>query len=184
MKKDKDIAISFFKLKNIEARTISKKNSRKTPDMNLYIEDTLFGCCEIKSIVDYDFVGERFDPRYNKIQNKIHEAAKQFADYNSDRSVPNILFFINHYQHIGFQDLWTVLTGQVTPPNKPSEPLFAIYAKRLNRNNDLEYIDYFIWLDVAKKIASYTINDTSQFQKILKEKLCSKAYEYLSNLIR
>jgi len=180
MKKDKDIAIDFFKLKNIDARTISKKNSGKTPDLDLFIEETLFGCCEIKSIVDYDFTGERPDPTYNKIQNKIHEAAKQFADYNSGHSVPNILFFINHYQNIGFQDLWTVLTGQVTPPNKPSELLLANYAKRLNRKKDLEYIDYFIWLDVAKGLACYTINDTTHFQKILKEKLCSKAYEYLS----
>ena len=180
MKKDKDIAIEFFKHKDIDARTISKKKPGKTPDLDLYIEKTLFGCCEIKSIVDYDFVGERSDPTYNKIQNKIHEAAKQFADYNSDHTVPNILFFINHYQNIGFQDLWAVLTGQVTPPNKPSEPLRVRYAKRLNRKKDLEYIDYFIWLDASKKLACYTINDTSHFQELLKEKLCSKAYEYLS----
>ncbi len=180
MKKDKDIAIGFFKLKDIDARPISKKKAGKTPDLDLYIKDTLFGCCEIKSIVDYDFAGERPDPTYNKIQNKIHEAAKQFAAYSPDHSVPNILFFINHYQHAGFQDLWTVLTGQVTLPNKPSEPLLVRYAKRLARKKDLEYIDYFIWLDVGKGLACYSINDITSFQKVLKERVCSKAYEYLS----
>ncbi len=125
MKEDKNRAIAYFKLKNIEARPISKKKAGKTPDLDLYIDDTLFGCCEIKSIVDYDYMGERPDPTYNKIQNKIHEAAKQFAAYNPKHSVPNLLFFINHFQHAGFQDLWTVLTGQATPPNKPSGPLLA-----------------------------------------------------------
>ena len=105
MKKDKEIAIGFFKLKNIDARTISKKKSGKTPDLDLYIEETLFGCCEIKSIVDYDFVGERSDPTYNKIQNKIHEAAKQFAAYNSDHSVPNILLFEPISKWFGAKDL-------------------------------------------------------------------------------
>jgi hypothetical protein len=180
MKKDKDIAISFFKLKDIDARTIPEKESGKTPDLDLYYEETLFGCCEIKSIVDYDFYGTRPNPTYNKIQNKIHESAKQFAAYSSSHLVPNILFFINHYRNVGFRDLWTVLTGQVTPPNNPSEPLLIKYAKRLNRKNDLEHIDYFIWLDVEKGLASYTINDTTHFQKPLKERLSSKTYEYLS----
>jgi hypothetical protein len=180
MKEDKNRAIAFFKLKDINARPISKKKARKTPDLDLFIEDTLFGCSEIKSIVDYDFIGERSDPTYNKIQNKIHAAAKQFAAYNPNHSVSNILFFVNHYQHAGFQDLWTVLSGQVTPPNKPSKPLFVRYAKRLAEKNDLEYIDYFIWLDVLKGLACYTINDMTSFQKVLKERVCSKAYEYLS----
>jgi hypothetical protein len=136
MKEDQNRAIAYFKLKDIDARTISKKKPGKTPDLNLYIDDTLFGCCEIKSIVDYDILGDRTDPTYNKIQNKIHEAAKQFADYNSDHSVPNILFLVNHYQNVGFQDLWTVLTGQVTPPHKTSEPLLV------NPTTKLIYINY------------------------------------------
>ena len=86
MKEDKNRAIAYFKLKAIDARPISKKGVGKTPDLDLYIDGTLFACCEIKSIIDYDFVGERPDPTGNKIQNKIHEAAKQFAAHNPNPS--------------------------------------------------------------------------------------------------
>ena len=179
MKKDNEIAINFFKHKNIDACTISRKIPGKTPDLDLYIDKELFGCCEIKSIAYYDRKGCHSDPTYNKIQNKIHEAAKQFAAYNCNHTVPNILFFVNHYQNVGFQDLWTVLTAQVTPPNIPSEPLLVRYRKRLDGKKDLTYIDYFIWFDVKKRLASYTINETTNYQGILKGRLCSKPYEYL-----
>ncbi len=91
MKDDKNRAIAYFKLKDIEARQISKKKSGKKPDLELYIDNSLFGICEIKSIVDYEFIGEHSDPTNNKIQNKIHEASKQFSAYNADHKVPNIL---------------------------------------------------------------------------------------------
>ena len=144
MKEDKARAVSFFSMKGIDARQISEKESGKKPDLELYIDDSLFGYCEIKSIVDYDFIGEHHDPTNNKIQNKIHEASKQFSAYNADHNVPNILLFMNHYKNIGFKDLWVVLTGQETPPNNPSEPIDIRYAKRLAQKNDLSHIDYFV----------------------------------------
>ncbi len=90
------------------------------------------------------------------------------------------LLFINHYKNIGFKDLWVVLTGQETPPNNPSEPLVVRYAKRLSKKQDLKYIDYFIWLDVGKGLACYSINDMTAFQELLKESVCSTAHEYLN----
>ena len=181
MKDDKKSAIAYFKFKGIDARPISEKTPGKTPDLKLYSGDSLFGYCEIKSIVDYEFIGGgRSDPTYNKIQNKIHVAAKQFSCHNPNHVVPNILMFINHFKNAGFIDLWPVLNGQVTPPNKPSEPIFIRYPKRLAQKNDFEHIDYFIWIDVEKRLASYSINGMSSFQKALKEKFSSKAYEYLN----
>jgi hypothetical protein len=181
MKKDKDKVISFFNMKGIDARQISKKKPGKTPDLELYIDDSQFGVCEIKSIVDYKFFGERADPTFNKIEKKIHEASKQFSAYNANQKVPNILLFMNHYKNIGFKDFWVVLTGQETPPNIPSEPIDIRYLKRLIQRNDLENIDYYIWIDDKKSLASYTVAESSLFKKVLKDKISSKAYEYLQN---
>ena len=179
MKEDRERTITFFNLKGIDARIISNKTPGKTPDMELDIDDSLFGYCEIKSIVDYEFIGERPDPTYNKIQNKIHEGAKQFAAYNCYHSVPNLLLFINHFRNVDFQDLWLVLTGQATHPSNLSEPIDVRYALRLDQKKNLAHIDYLIWID-KKKLASYCLNDTSPFKNILKEKICSKACEYIN----
>ena len=177
MTEDKKLVIKLFESKNIEARHFSKKSKGKKADFELYSEDHLFGYCELKSILDYDCYGEHHDPTYNKIQNKIHEATKQFKSVNPDHSRPNIVFFINDTKKVGWQDLWYVLTGQVTPPTQPSEPIDLQYLKRLLKKDDLAALDYFIWADTFGKNISFTINVDSHFINELKESISSKAYE-------
>ena len=152
MTEDKDLTINFFKSKQIEARHFPKVNEGKKADFELYLNNNLFGYCELKSIVEYDFVGERQDPTYNKIQSKVHKSAKQLESVNSSHSVPNIVFFINHTKNVGWQDLWYVLTGQATPPNQPTVPVDLRYFSRLKKKGDFDIIDYFIWKDVFNLI--------------------------------
>lgn len=180
MKEDKETAIAFFRYKGIEARQIPKSTTGKTPDLELYLNNSLFGYSEIKSIVDYEFVGFRPDPSFNKIQKKIHEAVKQFAAYNPDHKVPNLLLFMNHFPYIRFGDLWTVLTGEVTPPSDRSDPIDVRYAIRLAQKNDLNYVDFIIWFDVKKARALYLVKDDSDFKKLLKARISSLRCEYLS----
>jgi hypothetical protein len=177
MTDDKELSIRFFKSKDIEARHFPKRIEGKKADFELYLENRLFGYCELKSIVDYDLFGERPDPTYNKIQNKIHEAAKQLKTVNTGHSVPNIVFFINHTQKVGWQDLWYVLSGQATPPNQPTEPIDIRYLNRLKEKGDLEVIDYFIWAGISESNISFCINQTSPFTADLKNTISSKAYE-------
>ncbi len=177
---DKLLVIKFFKTRNIEARHFSKKSKGKKADFELYSGNHIFGYCELKSILDYKFSGLRHDPTYNKIQNKIHEAAKQFHSANPDHLNLNIIFFINHTKKVGWQDLWYVLTGQVTPPNQPTEPIDLRYLNRLAKKGDLTIIDYFIWVDVCGTNISFVINAESKFTKELKENISSKAYERIN----
>jgi hypothetical protein len=183
MTKDKELAIRYFLSKNIIAKHFSKKIQGKKPDFELYFENNLLGFCELKSIVEADFTGERPDPTYSKIQNKIHEATKQFANINPAHTDANVLFFINHSNTLGFQDLWYVLSGQVTPPNQPSEPIDLRYLKRLLKKDDLSKIDFIVWADLFKKRVSFTLNMDSKFTKTLKQKLSTKAFEKLNNII-
>lgn len=180
MTEDKQLLITFFKTKAIEARHFPKTARGKKTDFELYFQNDIFGYCELKSIIDYEFYGERHDPTYNKIQNKIHEAAKQFESVNPDHFKPNIVFFINHSSMVGWQDLWYVLTGQATPPNQPTEPIDLRYLHRLTKKGDLTIIDYFIWADVCGTNISFVINSESRFTKELKESISSKAYEKIN----
>ncbi|MFH1931724.1 MAG: hypothetical protein ABIN18_09080 [Pseudomonadota bacterium] len=177
MKNDKKLVINFFRSKNIEARHFPKKVSGKKPDFVLFLNDNIFGYCELKSIVDYDLYGERHDSTYNKIQNKIHEASNQFTASNSHHTLPNILFFINHCVKISFQNLWYVLTGQTTSPNLLTEPIDLRYLQRLIRKNDLINIDYIIWTNTYKSMTSFILNQESNFTEQLKNNISSKAYE-------
>jgi|GEM_PF-3779662 len=177
MKVDKELTINFFRSKGIDAKHFPKRKEGKKPDFELYSENTLFAFCELKSIVDYDFYGLRHDPTYNKIQNKIHEASKQLKAANPDHSIPNIIFFLNHTDKVGRADLWQVLTGQLMPPNHPSEIVDLTYLKRLWDKGDLVLIDYIIWVDTCKPIISYVINKDSEFSAVLKKNISSVAFE-------
>ena len=86
MKDDKILVIDYFNFKFIEARHYPKTGKGEKPDFELFIKANLFGFCELKSIIDYEFSGLRNDPTYNKIQAKIHKSSKQFKSVNSSHN--------------------------------------------------------------------------------------------------
>ncbi len=176
----KQLVIKFFKTKNIEARYFPKGVVENKADFELYVENHLFGYCQLKSILDYEFYGENQDPAYGTIQAKIHEAANQLKSVNSDHAKPNIVFFINHNREKGWQDLWYVLTGQEMPPTQATAPIDLGYLKRLLKKGDSEVIDYFIWADTFGKKISFSINAESPFNAKLRETISSKASEEIN----
>ncbi|MDY0094923.1 MAG: hypothetical protein RBT80_19685 [Candidatus Vecturithrix sp.] len=177
MKADKELIIRYFLSKKMNAKHFPKRKVGKKPDFELYLEKTLFGFCEIKSIVDYEFSGLRHDPTYNKIQNKIHEAADQLKAANPEHTVPNIVFFINHTDKVGWADLWYVLTGQLMPHDWPSKLVDLTYLKRLVEKDDLIVVDYIIWADTFRPFISYVINQDSAFAGALRNNIGSAMYE-------
>lgn len=180
MTADKLLVIKFFKTKGIEARHFPKKSAGKQADFELYLGSQIFGYCELKSILDYKFSGLINDPTYNKVQSKIHQAANQFRSVNPNHLNPNILFFINHRERVGWQDLWYVLTGEVTPPDQRSEPIDTRYLSRLLRNDDLAIVDYFIWADTFGTNIKFFIVADSAFSAELRGKISSKEYEKIN----
>lgn len=177
MKADKELAISYFMSKSIDAKHFPKQKAGKKPDFELYLEKRLFGFCELKSIVDYEFIGFRHAPTCNKIQNKIHEAASQLKNANPEHSVANIIFFINRTNKMGWADLLLVLTGRVMPSDQLPKIVDLTYWKRLKEKNDLDVIDYIIWADTCKPLISYMINQDSVFGNTLRNHIGSMAYE-------
>ena len=177
MKADKALVINYFMSKNITAKHFPKRKEGKKPDFELYLEKGLLAFCELKSIVDYEFSGLRHDPTYNKIQNKIHTAANQFRAANPEHAVPNVIFFVNRTDKVNWGDLWFVLTGQVMPPDCPSEIVDITYLKRLVKKDDPSIIDYIIWADTCRPLISYVINQRSRFTEALSNNISSAAYE-------
>jgi len=177
MRQDKETTRNFFARKGVEVRDYPKRTGGKAVDFILFLDDKVWAYAEVKTIVEYDFFGERGDPTYNKIQNKIHEASKQFATSNPGHEYPNIIVFINHTPRIGFQDLWLVMTGQYSPPGRDSEVMDLRYLKRLVTKNDLNDIDFFVWIDHSMKKMCYAINSDSAFGQRLRCHISSKAHE-------
>ncbi len=177
-KKDKDVVIQYFETKSIQAHPYTEKINGKNPDFSLYKNNNFFGYCELKSIESYDFIGYRSDPTFNKIQSKIHEASKQFSDSNPDHKTPNILTFLNHQVNkISFNDLYYVLTGRFLQKTGKSEFLDDRYLKRLRKRNDLDHIDYIIWINVNENKAFYMFNPDSKYSSDLTNNICKKMYE-------
>jgi hypothetical protein len=170
MANDKELVVRFFKSKGIDARQLPKGKQGKKSDFLLYLGETVFAHCELKSILDYD-------PSYGKIQKKIHEASTQLRTANPDRKVPNIIFFINHTDKGTWRDLWYVLTGREGVPNQPAQSADGPPAKRLVQKGDLSAIDYIVWADAPGETLFYVINDRSQFSDTLGKNISSLSHE-------
>ncbi|MBF0557377.1 MAG: hypothetical protein HQL08_01210 [Nitrospirae bacterium] len=177
---DKQLAITFFKTKNIEARHIPEVVEGEKADFELYVENHLFGYCELKSIADFKIYGTHYSTAYDTIQAMTHRAANQLKAVNSDHARPNIVFFINHDHEKGWQDLWYVLTDHEMPQTQATPPTELGHLKRLLKKGDSEIIDFFIWADTFGKIISYSINATSPFNAELRETISSMAYEEMN----
>lgn len=177
MRRDKETSRRLFQRKGLETRSFPKKTSGKAVDFILFFENSIWGYAEVKTIVEYTLFGERRDPTYNKIQNKIHEASKQFASCNPRHEYPNIVVFVNQSKKLGFQDLWLVLSGQFAPPSQHLEIVDLRYFGRLAQKHDLDAIDYFIWIDHPMKRVCYAMNSDSSFEQALIFKISSQACE-------
>lgn len=178
-KSDKKKAIQFFQTKGIEARNHPKTSNKENPDFELYVDNELFGLCELKSIIKYNFYGFRADPTFNKIQQKIHKASNQFRASDPKHKLSHIILFINHDEHIRCQDLKLVLTGDEFPSGKYPELFEPRYRNRLLRKNDLEF-DFLVWIEINTQRVFYFINEDSKFVDFLKNKISKKMYEYLN----
>src|ERR1700733_2636220 len=96
----------------------------RTRDFRVLRLDNLVAYCEVKSPRDdwldnqldeappFTIVGGgRPDPIFNRIVRHVAKAATQFDAVNADRSVLNLLAFVNHDAMSHFADLRETLTG-------------------------------------------------------------------------
>lgn len=141
--------LAYFKSIGLNPIRYSKnemrKNGNKTPDFMVKKDDKLLFYCEVKSIVGAVWDnGFRQDPTYNQIQNKIHEAVKQFSSVNQNREFPNVLVLKNNQYWTDVIDLHSVLTGMFFANNGERYSIFRKYSNgRIEKEKFL--IDLYIW---------------------------------------
>ncbi len=163
-KKDKEKTSQFFKKLRLEARLISEGET-KAPDFEIYQNNNLFGYCELKSVMEDDWMdGGRPDPTYNKIQNKIHEAVKQLKTINPAHTVPNIILIINHEEHCGSPDLHTVLTGKFLS-TKGEIDFDHRYQVGLVKKGDLSQVDAIVWIDDKTDMPHFYFLEEGRFKQ-------------------
>lgn len=157
---DKQFVIKFFRRKGIEVHLFLQSSVKKSPDLELHIDNDLFAYCELKSIVPCKSPSTNLAPgqmrkekiidgnaSVNDIKKGIHGACKQLRSVNPDHKVPNIVFLINHNRLRNVGDLRDVIG--VEEPNGPG--FFCPLYNKLIGKEDLEVVDYIIFLESQER---------------------------------
>jgi hypothetical protein len=165
MNKDERIIVDLLMKRDLQVKafTKEKKAISKTPDLRVLKDDKLAFFCEVKTI-EHDTWLEKIimnappltivggggnDPRFNRIEGKIHEASLQFAAVNPNSEYPNVLAFVNHDDLCGIRDLESVLTGQFFAEGGKLFPIYMKYSE--GRIKEEKYqIHLYIWSDAFK----------------------------------
>src|SRR5262249_19700557 len=131
----------------------------RTPDFKVMRNGNLVAYCEVKSPRD-DWLdeqidaapagqlagGARDDPTFNRIARQISQAASQFDAVNADRTVPNILVFVNHAEASNANDLVETLTGYAELDNGKRIPTVRHLSEgRIGAAR--HRIDLYVWID-------------------------------------
>jgi hypothetical protein len=103
--------------------------------------------------------GARRDPTFNRIARHIEKAASQFDAVNADRSLPNILVFVNHADATSFADLRETITGMFLTDSGREIPTVTNVAEgRIGVARTK--MDLYVWIDrKTARIQGYLFND-------------------------
>jgi len=160
-----EFAVEWLTRHGLRAERFTKLEMRqsKTPDFRVFKSTEFAFYCESKH-VQYDewldrqlanaqpleiVGGLRHDPIYNRLADRIHDAAKQFEAVNPDHEFPNVLIFTNSDTHCGFPDLLSVLTGNFHAEGGVVDPIFKHISEGRIREEKLT-IDLYVWLNEWK----------------------------------
>jgi len=177
VKPDENTVKDFFEEKGLRVeRFDDTEMTQKTPDFKVYLDDRLVFYCEVKSIFEDGVEGAREDPTYNKIQNKVHEAVKQFNSINLDKEYLNVLALVNHEFGTDEVDLISILTGNFYSESGEKYPLFKKYSEGRIKDGK-KIIDLYLWFErVDKQYVRFLYKDLeNETIKKLKEILEGKA---------
>ena len=159
-----EFAIEWLVRHGLRAERFSKEETRrgKTPDFVFKVTEFVL-YCESKHLQYDEWLdkqladaqpleivgGLRHDPIYNRLADRIHDAAKQFEAVNPDHEFPNVLIFTNSDTHCGFPDLLSVLTGNFYAEGGVVDPIFKQISEGRIREEKLK-IDLYVWLNEWK----------------------------------
>jgi len=136
---------------------------RKTPDFRVFANGELAFYCEVKTAQEDDWLdkqvdvappltlvgGPRTDPTYNRINNQIHNAVRQFDAVNRAMDHPNVLAIVNGDDGAAFTDLIQVLTGNAYCASGEVIPMFREYSDGRIREEKLR-VHLYLWFNAWK----------------------------------
>ena len=162
---DEALVHGYWQGKGFTVGSYSKNEMRdlKTPDFRLSRNGVDVALCEVKSFQKDAWLesqmknaatgevvgGLRNDPIFNRISNAIHTAMKQFQSVNSNHSLFNFLFVVNHDTSARYEDLLRVLTGYEDPLHGVYDLTCAQFSEGRIREEKKE-IDLYIWTNSTK----------------------------------
>lgn len=153
---DLRVAEQFFVARGLKAQRIPETSSAKTTDFKILRGAALVAFCEVKS--PQDVFGERLtgailqapegryggiietgptSRQYKRMKGAAKQAVAQFNAVSPSRSVPNILFFVNHDSTSYEFDFVETITGYVEGLGYASKSVRA----------EIPEIDAYVWLN-------------------------------------
>jgi hypothetical protein len=160
-----EFAIQWLARLGLRAERFSKAETRqsKTPDFRVFKGTEFVFYCESKHVQHDEWLdkqlqnaqpleivgGLRHDPIYNRLADRVHDAARQFEAVNSNRQIPNLLILTNSDTHCGFPDLLSILTGNFYAEGGVVDPIFKQISEGRIREEKLT-IDLYVWLNEWK----------------------------------
>ncbi len=164
----------LFEAYGLRCEGFSKDEMRKskTPDFRVYRGAEMACFCEVKSAAEDEWLdrqlnsaptgtlvgGARNDPIYNRIENKIHEAIKQFDAVNPSQAHPNVLVLVNHDKHANRFDLEAVLIGSIPVQGGGRLRGFTNYSHGRIRDEKFR-IHLYLWVDEVLNGKSFVFNE-------------------------
>lgn len=172
MDRDEKQAKDFLEKRDfyIKSYTKEEKAKKKTPDFRVYRGENLIFFCEVKTIDRDTWLedllikappltivgGGRNDPRFNRVSNKIHEAALQFDSVNPDLTYPNVLIFVIHDDSCDFHTLINVITGYFIAEGGELHLIYGKFSHGRIRK-EKSRINLYIWMDENREDPGYFI---------------------------
>ena len=165
MDQGEEIVVQLLKRYGLQAKRFDKQEvgHGKTPDFRVFKEEQFVFFCEVKNPEEDKWLdkqleeapsgvvvgGNRHDPIYNRLANRVHEAVKQFDAINPDMNYPNVLVLVNSDYMSDFEDLIAILTGHLPGLTEEHYPTFFEYSEGRIREEKLR-IHLYLWIDVFR----------------------------------
>lgn len=159
---DEALVLGYWQGEGFEVGSFSTNEMRtmKTPDFRLSRNGVEAAYCEVKSFQRDNWLEEQLskapagelvgglrpDPIFNRINNAIHTAFKQFESVNPDHRLLNFLFLVNHDTSARPEDLDRVLTGFENRRSGILDPTCVQFSQD-RIFHEKGKIDLYVWLD-------------------------------------
>jgi len=162
MEADERFVEEWLREKSLRVERFSKQERRrsKTPEFRVLRGEVLAFFCEVKSMREDERLDNALaaappgsivevcgpDSTFNAVENKIHEAVRQFDAVNPELEYPNVLVVVNHDRARDVGDLCAVVEGDFVAEDGTRHAIYREFSEGRIRYEKLR-IAVYVWIE-------------------------------------